>query len=71
MAAPIVYNLLTTVRKNVIVLNKIEKSVYIKVFKKNLGKYKRLQGYMITKEYDKLVQTRRLLGYRLEQAPAV
>jgi hypothetical protein len=26
---------------------------------------------MITKEYDKLVQTRRLLGYRLEQAPAV
>ena len=33
-----------------------EKAAYAAAFKKNPGKYKCLQGYMIAKEYKKLVQ---------------
>ena len=44
-----------TARQNVVALSESEKSAYAAAFKKNPGKYKSLQGYMIAKEYEKLV----------------
>ena len=44
-----------TARQNVAALSESEKSAYATAFKKNPGKYKSLQGYMIAKEYAKLV----------------
>ena len=44
-----------TARKNVVALSESEKSAYAAAFKRNPGKYKSLQGYMIAKEYAKLV----------------
>ena len=44
-----------TARQNVAALSESEKSAYAAAFKKNPGKYKSLQGYMIAKEYAKLV----------------
>ena len=44
-----------TARQNVVALSESEKSAYAAAFKKNPGKYKSLQGYMIAKEYAKLV----------------
>jgi hypothetical protein len=43
-----------TARQNVAALSESEKSAYAAAFKKNPGKYKSLQGYMIAKEYEKL-----------------
>ena len=43
-----------TARKNVAALSESEKSTYKEAFRKNPGKYKSLQGYMIAKEYEKL-----------------
>jgi hypothetical protein len=43
-----------TARQNVAALSESEKSAYAAAFKKNPGKYKSLQGYMIAKEYAKL-----------------
>ena len=43
-----------TARQNVVALSEEEKSAYAAAFKKNPGKYKSLQGYMIAKEYEKL-----------------
>lgn len=44
-----------TARQNVVALSESEKSAYAAAFKRNPGKYKSLQGYMIAKEYEKLV----------------
>ena len=44
-----------TARQNVAALNEEDKAAYAAAFKKNPGKYKSLQGYMIAKEYAKLV----------------
>ena len=44
-----------TARQNVVALSESEKSAYAAAFKKSPGKYKSLQGYMIAKEYAKLV----------------
>ena len=43
-----------TARQNVVALSEEEKSAYAVAFKKNPGKYKSLQGYMIAKEYEKI-----------------
>ena len=43
-----------TARQNVAALSESEKSAYATAFKKNPGKYKSLQGYMIAKEYAKI-----------------
>ena len=43
-----------TARKNVVALSESEKSAYAAAFKRNPGKYKSLQGYMIAQEYAKL-----------------
>ena len=43
-----------TARQNVVALSEEEKSAYAAAFKKNPGKYKSLQGYMIAKEYAKI-----------------
>ena len=43
-----------TARQNVAALSESEKSAYAAAFKKNPGKYKSLQGYMIAKEYAKI-----------------
>ena len=43
-----------TARQNIAALSESEKSAYAAAFKKNPGKYKSLQGYMIAKEYAKL-----------------
>ena len=43
-----------TARKNVVALSEEQKATYAAAFKKNPGKYKCLQGYMIAKEYAKL-----------------
>ena len=43
-----------TARQNVAALSESEKSAYAAAFKRNPGKYKSLQGYMIAKEYEKL-----------------
>ena len=43
-----------TARKNVVALSEEQKAEYAAAFKKNPGKYKCLQGYMIAKEYEKL-----------------
>ena len=43
-----------TARQNVVAVSESEKSAYAAAFKKNPGKYKSLQGYMIAKEYEKL-----------------
>jgi hypothetical protein len=43
-----------TARQNVAALSEEEKTAYKEAFKKNPGKYKSLQGYMIAKEYAKL-----------------
>ena len=44
-----------TARQNVAALSEEDKAAYAAAFKKNPGKYKSLQGYMIAKEYEKLV----------------
>jgi hypothetical protein len=44
-----------TARQNVAALSEQEKTAYAEAFKKSPGKYKSLQGYMIAKEYAKLV----------------
>ena len=44
-----------TARQNVAALSEEEKAAYAAAFKKNPGKYKCLQGYMLAKEYEKLV----------------
>ena len=44
-----------TARQNVVALSESEKSAYAAAFKRNPGKYKSLQGYMIAQEYAKLV----------------
>ena len=44
-----------TARQNVAALSEEDKAAYAAAFKKNPGKYKSLQGYMIAKEYAKLV----------------
>ena len=44
-----------TARKNVVALSEEDKAAYAAAFKKSPGKYKSLQGYMIAKEYMKLV----------------
>ena len=44
-----------TARAAVLALSQEEKAAYAVAFKKNPGKYKSLQGYMIAKEYEKLV----------------
>ena len=44
-----------TARQNVAALSEEEKAAYAAAFKKSPGKYKSLQGYMIAKEYEKLV----------------
>ena len=43
-----------TARQNVVALSESERSAYAEAFKRNPGKYKSLQGYMIAKEYEKL-----------------
>ena len=43
-----------TARAAVLALSQEDKSAYAAAFKKNPGKYKSLQGYMIAKEYAKL-----------------
>ena len=43
-----------TARQNVLALSEEEKTAYKEAFKKNPGKYKSLQGYMIAMEYAKL-----------------
>ena len=43
-----------TARKNVAALSEEEQATYAAAFKKNPGKYKCLQGYMIAKEYAKI-----------------
>ena len=43
-----------TARQNVAALSEEDKAAYAAAFKKNPGKYKSLQGYMIAKEYAKL-----------------
>ena len=43
-----------TARQNVAALSEEQKATYAAAFKKNSGKYKCLQGYMIAKEYEKL-----------------
>ena len=43
-----------TARQNVAALSEEQKATYAAAFKKNPGKYKSLQGYMIAKEYAKL-----------------
>ena len=43
-----------TARQNVLALSEEEKTAYKEAFKKNPGKYKSLQGYMIAQEYAKL-----------------
>ena len=43
-----------TARQNVVALSESERSAYAEAFKRNPGKYKSLQGYMIAKEYKKL-----------------
>ena len=43
-----------TARQNVVALSESERSAYAAAFKRNPGKYKSLQGYMIAKEYEKL-----------------
>ena len=43
-----------TARQNVSALSESEKSAYAAAFKRNPGKYKSLQGYMIAQEYEKL-----------------
>ena len=42
-------------RQAVAALSEEEKAAYAAAFKKSPGKYKSLQGYMIAKEYEKLV----------------
>ena len=44
-----------TARQNVAALSEEDKATYAAAFKKSPGKYKSLQGYMIAKEYAKLV----------------
>ena len=44
-----------TARQNVVALSEEDKAAYAAAFKKSPGKYKSLQGYMIAKEYEKLV----------------
>ena len=44
-----------TARQNVAALSEEDKAAYAAAFKKSPGKYKSLQGYMIAKEYEKLV----------------
>ena len=44
-----------TARQNVVALSEEDKATYAAAFKKSPGKYKSLQGYMIAKEYAKLV----------------
>ena len=44
-----------TARQNVAALSEEEKAAYAAAFKKSPGKYKSLQGYMLAKEYEKLV----------------
>ena len=44
-----------TARQNVVALSEEDKAAYAAAFKKSPGKYKSLQGYMIAKEYAKLV----------------
>jgi hypothetical protein len=43
-----------TARLNVLALSEEDKAAYKEAFKKNPGKYKSLQGYMIAQEYAKL-----------------
>ena len=43
-----------TARQNVAALSEEQKATYAAAFKKNPGKDKCLQGYMIVKEYEKL-----------------
>ena len=43
-----------TARAAVLALSQEDKAAYAAAFKKNPGKYKSLQGYMIAKEYAKL-----------------
>ena len=43
-----------TARQNVAALSEEDKAAYAAAFKKNPGKYKCLQGYMIAMEYAKL-----------------
>ena len=43
-----------TARQKVVALSEEEKAAYAAAFKKNPGKYKSLQGYMIAKEYEKI-----------------
>ena len=43
-----------TARQKVVALSEEEKATYAAAFKKNPGKYKSLQGYMIAKEYEKI-----------------
>ena len=43
-----------TARAAVLALSQEDKAAYAAAFKKNPGKYKCLQGYMIAKEYEKL-----------------
>ena len=45
---------IATARQNVAAVSESEKSAYAAAFKKNPGKYKSLQGYMIAKEYAKI-----------------
>ena len=42
-------------RQNVCALSKEEIAAYQEAFRKYRGKYKSLQGYMLAKEYEKLV----------------
>ena len=44
-----------TARVAVLALSQEDKAAYAAAFKKKPGKYKSLQGYMIAKEYEKLV----------------
>ena len=41
-------------RQAVLALSEEDKAAYAAAFKKNPGRYKCLQGYMIAKEYEKL-----------------
>ena len=43
-----------TARAAVLALSQEDKAAYAAAFKRNPGKYKSLQGYMIAKEYEKL-----------------
>ena len=43
-----------TARAAVLALSQEDKAAYAAAFKKNPGKYKSLQGYMIAKEYAKI-----------------